>query len=123
MTDEQPQQDPWIDEQRDKLTAQEQSIDATTLGRLRAARREALGRLENEPRRRWERYYWAPLVLIVGVIGFNLQTPSQTAVDTDTTALLEDMPLLSGEDDLDMIDEMEFYLWLADVEKRDFSRE
>ncbi len=120
MTDRQRgDEDQWIAAARRTLDASEDAIDPATQGRLRAARREALSRATITSRWRLPLRYWAPAAFSAALVlfGFNTFQPQQSELPRDasaSTALFEDLPLLSGEDDLDMLSDLEFYLWLAE---------
>ena len=108
-------QDPWLQKTRARLDAAEQDIDGATLGRLRAARREALAGVARKPPL-LQRWVWLPaggvalaLALTVVPLGQDEQALEVAASGPD---VLEDLELLGGEDSLDMIGELEFYLWI-----------
>ncbi|MEM7293991.1 MAG: hypothetical protein AAF420_11440 [Pseudomonadota bacterium] len=120
MTDDlHKKEEQWLDATRRQLDASEASIDGATRGRLRAARREALSRAQASGSAFFPRWSWAPAAVLMVLVLFNLsgnvfqQTPMLDQ-SVQSTALLEDLPLLSGEDDLEMLGELEFYLWLAE---------
>jgi len=106
----------WLARTRRQLDDSEDALDGATLGRLRAARREALAR--RAASHSWRpRHFLVPglslaLALVV-VAGLNLSIivpPGQQSLQSAT--LLEDLPILSGVESLDLIGEMEFYLWV-----------
>ena len=99
--------------------AQAEIVAKAEAARLAAARREALGHFAQRRQWRIPVRYWAPAAFSAAIVLIGLNTVQVDSVDLPgeaaaNTALLEDLPLLSGEDDLELLDDLEFYLWLAE---------
>lgn len=90
------------------LRESEHELDALTLARLRAARLRALQ--SAQPRRRWllatTGLLGTAAALLLALGAWWLQLPAQTP------AALEDLPLLSAAEELELLDDLDFYLWL-----------
>ncbi|MEM7208194.1 MAG: DUF3619 family protein [Pseudomonadota bacterium] len=119
MTDPDNEHSQWKSEVSRTLDASQDDIDGATLGRLRAARREALSRQIQKPL--WQRPQIvvpcaACAVAILTIVNLQIaQRPQISETPLASTGLLEDLPLLSGEDNLDMLGELEFYIWLEEA--------
>lgn len=90
-------------------------IDATERARLREARREALAELRRPvfaaPRNLGFAAAAAAVVLLVMLQ--SPQSPAPAAVDAQFgTMVAADLELLLGDEELDMLAELEFYSWL-----------
>jgi Protein of unknown function (DUF3619) len=97
------------------LDASVQQLDADTLQRLNAARRAAL----NPPSKaRWlSAHYWLPAASLAfcTVVGVMLLLPMHASNPSSTlehTAMLE---LMENPEELDVISDPGFYLWLDEV--------
>jgi hypothetical protein len=103
-----------------------QALDASTRSRLNQNRQKALLELrERSPMRRWIADQWVPAVgaamvalLVAGLwFGVGLQTGRETnsrqttVAPTDPGELL-DLDMLLADESLEMIEELEFYLWM-----------
>ena len=103
-----------------------QALDASTRSRLNRNRQKALLELrEHSPIRRWIADQWVPAVgaataalLVAGLwFGVGMQTPSElnskqiTVTPADSGELL-DLDVLLADESLEMIEELEFYLWM-----------
>jgi hypothetical protein len=103
-----------------------QALDASTRSRLNRNRQKALLELrERSPMRRWIADQWVPAVgaamvalLVAGLwFGVGLQTGRETnsrqttVAPTDPGELL-DLDMLLADESLEMIEELEFYLWM-----------
>jgi hypothetical protein len=103
-----------------------QALDASTRSRLNRNRQKALLELrERSPMRRWIADQWVPAVgaamvalLVAGLwFGVGLQTGRETnsrqttVAPTDPGELL-DLDVLLADESLEMIEELEFYLWM-----------
>ncbi len=101
--------DPLLRRARHELRASEHDLDELTLARLGRARARAI-----EAAARGKRYRWwraaplaaaAALALALGLAW--LQPPPDSPAP-----LLEDLRLLSSGADLEMLEDLDFYLWL-----------
>ncbi len=103
-----------------------QALDASTRSRLNRNRQKALLELrERSPMRRWIADQWVPAVgaamvalLVAGLwFGVGMQTGRETnsrettVAPTDPGELL-DLDVLLADESLEMIEELEFYLWM-----------
>jgi hypothetical protein len=84
--------------------------------RLREARRAAVQPTGNRSRRLW----WIPAFSTAAIAGLVLWLtpvlePRQQPLTDSLVARTEDMSLLMNEDNLELIEEMEFYAWLEDA--------
>jgi len=95
----------FVEAARQQLDEQADALDELTLARLRAARKRAL---DTAPKRDW---YWIPafgtaiavaLALAVLIWPSNSQLPGA----------LDDWEIVASQDDLELIEEFEFYEWL-----------
>jgi hypothetical protein len=89
------------------------SLDAATLSRLNQGRHRALAELERgSSTGRWLR--WAPATGIAATVVLAIVVmrgpDGVDALEGPVTA--SDFEMLLGEDSLDMLEELEFYLWL-----------
>jgi len=105
-------------EERTKLLFDESvaGLDAATRSKLTRARHRALEELEASAPVGW-RPQWIPAGVVAAVlVGVLLLWQGQPAVSPDgqafDVAALSDLEILLGEEDLDMIQELEFYAWL-----------
>lgn len=98
---------------REGLERRAQTLDGTTLGRLRAGRRAALVMLEQSHRPGlFVPSNWFPVSLAAAtalLVGW-LLLPVQTAVSDPEP--LNDATILAYDEGLDLYEEIEFYDWL-----------
>jgi len=112
----------WTDQARSLLDESAQALDATTLSRLNRSRQAALA--QRVPRRRA-----AWLLLPAGLVGAcalllavgvwharvpqtaPLASPSATVVSGSTVNVV-DMDLIASGDDMEMMQDLDFYAWL-----------
>jgi hypothetical protein len=92
-------------------------IDATERARLREARREALAELRRPvfaaPRNLGFAAAAAAAAVVLLVMLQSPQSPAPAAVDAQFgTMVAADLELLLGDEELDMLAELEFYSWL-----------
>lgn len=105
-------------EERTKLLFDESvsSLDAQTRSKLTRARYRALEELETSKAAGW-RPQWIPAgVVAAGVLTVIMLWQGQPAVSPETqtfdVAAVNDLEILLGDEDLDMLQELEFYAWL-----------
>ena len=102
------------------------TLDATTRSRLNRARRKALLELRDRSRmQRWIADQWGPAVgatfialLAAGLwFGVGMQTasenmPMQTVAAPVDLGDLADLDMLLADENLEMIEDLQFYLWM-----------
>lgn len=101
------------DAYRDSLAG----MDAATRSRLTQARHRAL---EELPKRRAARWRWVPagaaaaaaVVMVLLVVSPDLGFDERVANEAP-----DDLEILLGEDELEMIDELEFYAWIDELDE------
>lgn len=92
-------------------------LDASTRSRLCQARHAALSRAQRQPRAIW----WVPALASAAVAAviamllpsFDAQQATTSFAAADDQA--DDMTLLMNDESLDLLEEMEFYAWLAET--------
>ncbi len=94
---------------REALDARAEALDGATRSRLRQARAQALARarrpVATAPRLRWAVALAAVLLLAVAVVW--QQQASRLAPEA-----VEDLEVLASSDDLELYQDLDFYLWL-----------
>ena len=105
-------------EERTKRTFDESvsALDAETLSKLTQARYKALEQLKKNSANTW-RSRWIPACAVaVGVfvvmVFWQGQLSGLSEVRTFDVVALSDLEILLGDEELDMIQELEFYAWL-----------
>ena len=105
--------DPIVDKAKALFDDSVDSIDAATLSRLNQSRHRALVELEREgsikPWLRWLPATGVAATAILAVIV--MRGPEGVDVITEQVTVF-DFEMLLEEDSLDMLEELEFYLWL-----------
>lgn len=95
-------------------------LDAATLSKLNQGRQAALAELPaNTTRIHWARWMPATGIAAAALVAVvMLQGPGGVELPPEAAS---DFEILIGEDDLDMLEELEFYSWidLADLESTD----
>jgi anti-sigma-K factor RskA len=92
-------------------------LDARSRSRLCQARHAALEQAQQRPRVVW----WMPalataaMAALVAVILPRIDTRSPQQPLTESLAAADDMTLLMNDENLDLLEEMEFYAWLAET--------
>ena len=102
------------------------TLDDSTLSRLQHARRQALRVAEQQSQRRESSVFstiMSPRLLPVGAIaivalsiGLFSITWQQSQPEQHLIISLEDLPLLSSQEDLELYEDLDFYEWLANEE-------
>lgn len=119
----------WTDQAKALLDESAQALDAATLSRLNRARQAALAQ---RPARRRNVWVWLPagfagacaLLLAVSVWHVPKPTPARTlpvqaAVEGAETVNTNDLELISSGDNLEMVQDLDFYAWLGSQESGD----
>lgn len=102
-----------VERSKAAFDASVRQLDARMLSRLRIARERALDSVR--PQRNWA---WLPAagVVAAGIVGAIILTARWNAPSEQFAAssndLAEDMALLLGSEQLELLDEVEFYAWL-----------
>ena len=95
-------------------------LDGSTRSRLCQARHAALAQTRQRPRTVW----WMPamasaaLAMVVALILPDLRPQPQT-LSEENLAAADDLTLLMNDESLDLLEEMEFYAWLAETDALD----
>ena len=94
-----------------------EELDAATLSTLNRGRHRALDELRS-PRPDWMR--WAPAAGVTAavVLAVMIALPGQQDVDEMPTSVT-DMEILLGEESLEMLEDLEFYAWIDELEQSD----
>ena len=118
--------DSFVEQAGRRLRYGVKTLDATTRLRLNRARRKALLELRDRSRmQRWIADQWGPAVgatfialLAAGLwFGVGMQTasedmPMQTAGAPVALGDLADLDMLLADENLEMIEDLQFYLWM-----------
>ena len=118
--------DSFVEQAGRRLRDGVKTLDATTRSRLNRARRKALLELRDRSRmQRWIADQWGPAVgatfivlLAAGLwFGVGMQTASenmsiQTAAARVDLGDLADLDMLLADENLEMIEDLQFYLWM-----------
>lgn len=112
----------WLERAKVLLDQSAQNLDAATLSRLQQARHAALAR---QPPRRFRGWFLsaglvgACALLLVFVMMHPAPSETEIAVPTDAAATKsaetfsgDDMSIVSGDDSLELYQDLEFYAWL-----------
>jgi hypothetical protein len=113
-----PQNEPWLERSLALLDQSAEALDAATQSKLTQARHAALA----QPRLR-ARWIWGAaaacavaLVLAIGIAGRDLRTVSAPPATAQDSAAID--ALASDDDNLDMVEDLDFYAWL-DAQQHD----
>ena len=114
-TQDKPAESNWLEASKALFDDSVDSIDGATRSRLRVARERALEELR--PRNRFGgARLWIPAVAaaaLVALVTLPLLERGGSAADTDfQTMAAADLEILLGEEELEMLAELEFYEWL-----------
>jgi hypothetical protein len=105
--------DPMVDKAKALFDDSVDGLDAATLSRLNQGRHRALAELERKGSvHRWSR--WAPATGIAATVLLAVMVMrGPEGVDAfDGSVTASDFEMLLEEDNLDMLEELDFYLWL-----------
>ena len=104
-------------EERTKALFQESvaNLDGPTRSKLTQARYRALAELQAPSRAAW-RWSWAPAgaIAAVALATWMLWSGQPPVEETFDVAAATDLEILLSEEELDMLQELEFYAWLED---------
>lgn len=102
--------DRLLEQVRHQLDASADQLDAATLSRLRRIRQQAVA---VAGRSRWSWQMPALAMGSVAAIAAITLTLMTSSISTQQTSL-EDLALLSSNESFELIDDVEFYQWLAE---------
>jgi hypothetical protein len=91
-------------------------LDAASLSHLNRGRQAALAELSRR-RQQWVRWMPAAGATVAVLIAILVLAPQQQAPEVPIA--VADMEILLGEDDIDMLEELEFYSWIDIAEQDD----
>jgi len=116
-TDQSIEQRALVDAAKSTLDDSAGRIDSATLTRLHAIRREAAAQATSRQQVHLRPTWLVPLgsfasIAVVFAVTVALWSP-QPAFDATPIAMLEDINLLSGTEEIEFYEELEFYEWLA----------
>lgn len=106
----------WLVQVRAQLDADARDLDAATASRLNRVRQHALdgGLGQRRSRGTWFPYALAASMAAVLALTLTLRAPEQTLPPAAVTAAptVDDLDLLAGTEELELIENLEFYAWL-----------
>lgn len=91
-------------------------LDAASLSRLNRGRQAALAELSRQ-RQPWIR--WMPAAGITAAVLFAVMVLAPQPQVPEVPVAVTDMEILLGEDDIDMLEDLEFYSWIDMAEQDD----
>ena len=107
----------FLENAKRELDARAESLDELTSARLRAARKQALS-ASPAPRAPWKGRAFGGAFATAAVLMLTVvlwSDPEQGLSPVVPASELDDMELLLSGDELDVFEDADFYLWLADV--------
>ena len=112
--------DSWAGRARTLLDESAEGLDAATLSRLNRARQAALTQALPRAARRWflPAGMASACVLLLAVVAWHSQVPSGAArlpelpFTASASSAGSDIDLVSGDDSLELYQDLEFYAWL-----------
>ncbi len=111
-----PEETRWLDRLRAQLDEEVRDLDAATASRLNRARQAALdaGLAQRKARLPLLPYALAASIAAVLALAVTTRTPEPTqALPVATTpSTVDDLDLLASSEELEMIENLEFYAWL-----------
>lgn len=109
----------WLEAVREQLDTDAAGYDAATLSRLNRARQAALDaglRAQKRPWWHWSLVAVASSAAAVLAVALTLRTPETDAPPVAPVAMeqseVDDLELLAAGEDLELIENLEFYAWL-----------
>ncbi len=97
---------------RAALERRAEALDAETVARLADLRREALAQ-RRAPRRRWVEVAGVAAVAASALLVVSLWFSAGNVQPPGLAPLMEDLELLSTREDLELFEDLDFYLWLT----------
>ena len=104
--------EPWVERARQALDESARDLDAATASRLNRARQAALSTSSVRQPALWGALAASALTVALA-IGLWLQ-PATTDRPEPTAIAAEDFDMLTAEAELDLLADLDFYLWLAE---------
>lgn len=113
MNETTKQEQAWEEQVRERLDDSAAALDEVTATRLRAARAQAVSGMRERPGA-WSGW-WLPVggLATAAVAALVFVLVQQAPEPVPPPAGLADVELLSSSVDLELLDELEFYEWLA----------
>lgn len=109
--------DPMEQRSRELFEDSVERLDARTRSRLNQARQQALNELKKGSTRR----YWLGVPLgglaaaaLVAVVLMSGREPVMAPQSEDGSSMLDDFDIVADADNFEMVQDVEFYSWLAD---------
>ncbi len=120
MSDDKEQQ--LLSTIKSRLDEAEENLPANVTGRLQAARFDALNRQPQSLLNRWAMPAAAISgIVLTAVLGLNLIQAPESGLTPESLAGINDFTLLLANDDFEMYQDLEFYLWLDESDEADIS--
>jgi hypothetical protein len=111
-----PEQPRWLDQVRIQLDNDARDLDATTASRLNRARQSALDAALARPQSRLRFLPYAlaasMAALLALTVMLRLPEPAAPLPAAAAPSSADDFDLLAGTEELEMIEDLEFYAWL-----------
>jgi len=104
----------WLEPIKRELDASARDLDAATLSRLNQARQRALAEVTRAPRQRWTWMALAGAASLAMAVFLLPTLRNSTALAPAPLAIgeVEDLDLLTSEDQFALYSDLEFYAWL-----------
>ncbi|HEU4602746.1 MAG TPA: hypothetical protein VFS24_12285 [Steroidobacteraceae bacterium] len=114
MNDRDPSETPFEERTRAAFDATVANLDGRTRSRLNQARQQAVAIAANPARQKWMRALvpatgLATAALVAVMLQFN--APGHNSRSSETLAL-EDLEIVSDSDNLDLMQDIDFYAWM-----------
>ncbi len=100
-----------------------EDLDGHLRSRLNQARHMALAELDEKSAVRWNQWMPAGAVALATVLAVMLwvNQPVEKAEKASPMAALDDLDIMLEDEDLEMLAELDFFLWLEDQPELDFA--
>jgi hypothetical protein len=116
MTDSKDQSEQFVTQVRQTLDQSVETLDPVVCARLRAARQRALAQPQRAGKLTYTGWAFAGAAAVALVIA--MVVPRFDNSDAGANVyFVEDVQLLSGGDDLELYDDLEFYRWLENTQQ------
>ncbi len=107
--------DEFAKQARELFDESVEQLDAATLSKLNRGRQAALAELET-PRAGWVR--WAPAAGVTAAVAIAVMiSVRDPGIDETVPASVTDMEILLGEENIEMLEDLEFYSWIDLLEQ------